>query len=803
MDLIAQKALELVPFLNYPNFDEIKEDLLLSDASINAFLLSMELKRLCAPSIRIIDFRSDGDCVEFIYSGIRHFLQAADIEEFKQLLEQYHGVYSNGLYEELLRHHAERKKNKQQEAPTPNQEANIPARFKVDSIRFASYSHRRDERMFYCSQILVTLANGRKFEAKTSDLSCSGIKLILPFVMPFTGRENITITFTGLIELFPKYAELLTEVPYETLGVETKDTKVWLKTRYLAENKDFEQFVLNFQEANRYRYRIDTNYFAYTLNIKAMEYAYLPKVRGITIFFSTDPQTPEPSFTLKSDCNHDDLDYWRDERSDDKLRALFSAQRMKRFTESLNNNETVSTTFYCFKHTSQNHVYFICATLEELLEKNLTDTFFRMAASHTSFRVYKFEFAPLDHSANCIKNIISDLPNENTELITKEISALGYIGMLTRIDTPEDLEVYSNFTATTSANALQCFTLKTDSVKPINLEYLQYTKPREEPRYLYKTPVLVYGKDLPPVTGWTRDLSSRGLQIELAAPVEYYNNDVIYVSLPKLQELSKKTKLENIPYDVVFVNSAHTILHLRMHHKTSNESTSLFLEELFKINAKHLEPARAVPEMSMLSQALRNITIANLFSTPVIFMRGSLNRLGFICESKYGTEVNNLCQIYEHEPQKRNTFPLFANSILKNEVMPSFKLIKNTEKQFQINIYVKRTKINDVVTYFPRAEDEFTYKQEIVDFIKDGQVHGYFAAFALFLSITGRPNTTEIDKELAYLKRAAPHKFKALESNLWNKFGFGDLVDITQSVALKNGLTSFIPTSVPDEHLPA
>ena len=108
MDLIAQKALELVPFLNYPNFDEIKEDLLLSDASINAFLLSMELKRLCAPSIRIIDFRSDGDCVEFIYSGIRHFLQAADIEEFKQLLEQYHGVYSNGLYEELLRHHSER-----------------------------------------------------------------------------------------------------------------------------------------------------------------------------------------------------------------------------------------------------------------------------------------------------------------------------------------------------------------------------------------------------------------------------------------------------------------------------------------------------------------------------------------------------------------------------------------------------------------------------------------------------------------------------------------------------------------------
>lgn len=45
MDLIAQKALELVPFLNYPNFDEIKEDLLLSDASINAFLLSMELKK--------------------------------------------------------------------------------------------------------------------------------------------------------------------------------------------------------------------------------------------------------------------------------------------------------------------------------------------------------------------------------------------------------------------------------------------------------------------------------------------------------------------------------------------------------------------------------------------------------------------------------------------------------------------------------------------------------------------------------------------------------------------------------------
>lgn len=798
MDRVAQKARDLIPYLNAPNFKEIKEEVLQTDTSINAFLLNMELRRLCAPSVRIIDFRRDGPCVEFCYGNIKHFLLAEDVEEFKQLLDMYNGVYSNGLYEELVRNHNARKRLKNEEAISANEESNIPNRFSVDCIKFASYSHRRDERMFYCSPIIITFANGKKLEAKTSDLSCSGIKILLPMQMPFAGKETISITFTGLIEHFPKYGKLLSNANYETLGIETKDTRAWLKTRYLDENKDFEQFILRFQEANRYRYRIDTDYFAYTLNIKAMEFEYLPKVRGITLFFSQNEYL-EPVFALKSDYNHDDLDYWRDERSDDKLRSLFTPERLERISKQ--QKDIKKTTIYCFKHTAQNHVYFLCATLEELQEKNLVATFFRMAATHSSFRVYQFELAPIDNSPNKIKNITADINCQNPELISKEIMPLTHIGMLTRIDTPNDLKIYSDFTSELSANSLQCFTLKTDNITPIKLEYLQYTKARAETRYIYKTPVLVYGSHLQPVTGWTRDLSLTGLQIELSAPVECYNNDVIYISLPKLQELSKKISLENIAYDVIFVNSAHTILHLRLHNRTKEEPISNFLGELFKANSTVLEQTKEIPQMSMLSKALRSMTISNLFSTPIIFMRGCVNRLGYICQSKNGTTVSNLFNIYNHPQNKCNIFPLLSNSVIKDHIMPGLQQIKNTEKQNQINIYIKRCKTDIGFSYIPQVEDDFLTNKDKQNFIQEGLEQGYFGAFALFLSITGRPNTLEIKQELAYLRRAAPHKFKNLENKIWSKFGFGDVIDITESVLQKNRFFSQKVLDVPNETL--
>src|SRR5574344_292976 len=317
------------------------------------------------------------------------------------------------------------------------------------------------------------------------------------------------------------------------------------------------------------------------------------------------------------------LDYCRDERSDDKISSIFTNERM---TELLSKPDGKQYTYiYSFKHTSQNHVFFLSATIEELRKTDLLKNFMQMAKGRSSFRVFKFEITKLNIDKLMIKNLISDTEAERADELKENLSEIGYLGVLTRIDTSYD------------------------KVKSVKLEYLQYITPRKEPRYIYKTSVSVYSDNIQPTVGWTRDISTKGLQIELSTPVRCYNGDVVLVSLPKFQELKKNISLQNIEYEIVYINSAHTILHLKLHGRENTHPVAKFLEDLIAANIRNMEVAQNSPHMSDRSKALRSITVSNLFSTPIIFMKGKTNRLGYIGESSNGNTVKKLMNIYKSQ----------------------------------------------------------------------------------------------------------------------------------------------------------
>jgi len=792
MDNVRNRARELIPYMNTPNFKEVFAEIV-SEAGGNAdFLLKMELRRLSAPCLRVMDFRNDGDCEIFTYNGVSHFLQKEDVEDFMSLVTYYGGVYTKGVYEELLRNHNERKKAKRMESGL-HQDPNSPARFALEEIRFASYAHRRDERMYYSSAILVAFPDGRLVNAKTSDLSCSGIKVLLPGDYEFKQREKIRITFTRLIELYPGAARILTGVPYETLGVEKRDVRCWLKTRCLSDNKDLERFILGFQNANKYRYRIDIDYMVYILNIKAIEYQYLPKIIGIPLFFSGG-DIPRLTYALKSDFNHEQLDYWRDERSDDKIGTLFTRERLTRILEKPEGSRYAY--IYAFKHTMESHVYFLSATLDELQESGLLETFFAISKSRSTFRAFRFEISPLKLDEKMLQTLAGAAGDEKAvRELYSNLAELSHIGLLTRINTPGDAELYGSFVSSQSVNRLQIFTHDAEDVQPVKLEYLQYITPRKEQRYLYRTEILASGDSFPETPGWTRDISSHGLQVEFSTPVKCFNGDVVYISMPKFQKLKKTVSLMHVLYEVVFINSAHTIMHLQLHGMHS--AVVQFFDELISANQHVLEPAKNLPHMSETSKALRTITVSNLFSTPIIFMRSKASRLGYVCDSANSSRVRRLFHVQECEPKQANVYPLFSNQVLRGHILSDIEKIKAHEIQKQYTIYVRRESVNDKITYVPQTEDSFMSPDDQRAFIERGLAGGYFGAFAVYVTANGRPDVSEIRAELDYIRRYAPHKFKALDSSIWNIMGVGDVIDITESVMVKLNIP-VIPGQIPE-----
>ncbi len=789
MDIIASKAIELIPCLRYPNFAEILEEAANDLAVGNAqFLLRMEIKRLCSKSVRIIDFRNDGDAQVFAYKGITHFLQKEDLEDFKKSIELYEGIYTVGTYEEVVRNHNERKRIKNEE-PTTISNLNVPSRYNIEKIKFTNFANRRDERIFYSSPIVITLPNGEILDAKTSDLSCGGVKVLLSSIYPFKKGELIKITFTGLISLIPNASETLSNIPYESMGTESKDTRMWLKTRcILKEATEFEDIIVQFITANKYRYRIDIDYKAYTLGIQAMEYQYIPKIGNIPLFFSKD-DNPELMYALKSDFNHEILDYWRDERSDDKLRSIFSEKRLNSFINSIDSETGIfSTIIYSFKHTANSKTYFLSATKEELQELGLTTTFLKMAKDRDSFRVFKFSISKLNLDNRAIGNLIAIVKDsENKEEITENLSNIGYIASLSRIDVSYDKGIYAQNVSNQSANALQVFTNQTDNCVPVKLEYLQYITPRTEQRFTFQTSISVSSDTFEAVMGWTRDISTRGLQVELSEPVKCYNGDVVYISIPKFSSMRKTLSFNNIPYDVIYINSAHTILHVRLHINPYTNPLARFMDEFIKANPTLPEVNNIDEPLSDMSKVLRTITITNLFSAPVIFIKGFVNRLGYLCETTNTTEVSPLFNIFKAtERNQGNLYPIFSNGILTNkilEIIPKLKMINRSE---QINVFIKR-EINALgeISYTPKLEDQFGDIIDLINFIKDGFGKGYFGAFAIRLTGANKPELKEIMDDLNYIRKCSPHKFNTLYNSIVNILGIAEISDITDSIFIK------------------
>ncbi|MGN1392433.1 MAG: PilZ domain-containing protein [Succinivibrionaceae bacterium] len=802
MDEIQKKARYFLPFYRYPNFNEIFEELLSVESSSRQFLLRMEIKRLTSPCVRVMDFRKDGNATVFKYNNIVHYLLPSDIDEFKNLLPVYRNTYTIGLYEDLMQKHQERKKSKLDALGIKvNSDTNKIERYFIENMQFASYAHRRDERMFYSSPIKISFEDGRIMDAKTSDLSCSGIKILLPEAYEFTDREKIFITFTGLISSYPDDKETLTNVPYETLGVDNRDIRYWLKTRCLSNDKSFEKFIVNFQETNKYRYRVDIDYFAYTTNIKVIEYQYLPKVIGIPLVFSNSKQ-PELLYCLKSDLNHDELDYWRDEQGMDKIRSIFNSERLADILKKPIGQQYAY--IYSFKHISQNHTFFITATLDELKETTLKSTFFSMSKGKDSFKIYKFEITPVKISKNDIENTLVDIDSSDPEKLTEILSKIGYIGILTNITDTIDKDIYNKYKANHHLNYLQQFTNDTDVAEPTPMEYLQYIIPRKEPRYEYQTSAIVNHRYFASIQAWTKDISTKGLQIELATPIPCFNGDTVGVSLPKFQELNKKIPLKNIQYQVVYINSAHTIMHLKLIENDIEFHSSeviKFFTNLISANKKILKPASEITEMSEVSKALRSFILSNIFTNPIIFMRGKTNRLGFFAHSN--NKTNKLFNIYKGKENHSNLFPLISNNIL-NTILDALPTLKMNGGNIKFNILIQRN-YNDYgrLSYIPCLENSIEKITDRISFIKEGIENGYFGAFAIYVSAIQKPNITEIKNSLEYIRKSATHIYKNLEQNIWNIIGIGDVVEITESVLAKYNLEDTPKTEVPDEQFEA
>ncbi len=807
----------LLPLINTPEFTEVFSILTSDIPKPKQFLLKMELKRLGQPCSYYIDLRGkvDGEVRSYEHGGRTHYMDDTAIKAFERGLKRY-GRFTMGLFEEVMntdnnyrvRHKQETEQRLQAviagETPgqTPVENAE-PEQLKTGPalVQFASYCSRGEERMNFTIDIEIAQEDGEIFPASTVDLSVSGSKLKIPGSRRLSAGQKIAITFKGLEQEFA--LGLSQGVPYQVIDTEIVDRAVYARVKRLpmADEHGFSEFLRQFIQGNKRRYKVNLDNTLDAVVVKGYEQFYLPRISSLPVFLAVRDGLPVPVCAMTTENNRQHVQYFQDENQRSVLMQLLSGKRLKSCLQKAPAER--SCILYCFTHAAKGKLFFYSATSDELLQlPELQKVFFGFAARKPSFRVFHLVVHRTHpNDAHLLLSLpdsadqdISKLNQPPSQLVQNLIRDFRYIVSLTDISSEENIAMYQQIRYDENLlSQLKIFGhAKVDHLPPLEAVALQYVNLRGETRYLYKTKVLLQLGEQQ-IEAHSRDFSSKGLQLETPLPVSFQKGDRVQLALPDMQKISSKFDLQQLDYEVMAVSKSQLIMNLKVWEKEDAHQGRLFFEQLIKSNKDKLTPAEETPKYAGLGTVLRNMYVKALNSLPFYMhrhgIRYDLNVVG------RGAEPNNLHRLLGLSGEKNakmNLQPLLKNNATNLHFATQLKAMKRQDapKVYEVFIRLKPATARTETSFVTEFDFELKTSQARQSFVQESVQQDLLFCFKVFLSRTGRPDTDYIAKELGYVSLYAIHKAKVLEEELWSVVGVGDVVDISDEVLLRYGLSA-------------
>lgn len=806
----------LKPLLNTSEFSEVFNILTAEIPKPKQFLLKMELKRLGQPCGYYIDLRGkvDGEVRPYEHKGKTHYMDDTAIKAFERGIKRY-GQYTLGLFEEVtntdnnyrVRHKQETTQRIQAVisgdpllAKETSADANEDEKAGPSLIQFASYCSRGEERMNFIIDIEIEMEDGEHFQASTVDLSVSGSKLKVPNSRRLQTGQKIAVFFRGLEQEYTLGND--NGIAYLVLDTEVVERAQYVRVKRIVENENvgFAEFLKNFINGNKRRYKVNLDNTLDAVVVKGYEQFYLPRISSLPVFLAVREGLPVPICALTTENNRQQVQYFQDERQFSVLIQVLAGKRLKACLSKAPLER--STTLYCFTHAAKGKLYYYSATADELAQTpHLQNVFFGFGAQKPSWRVFHLvvhRTHPADAHVllslpDSADSEISKLNQPPPQLVQSMIQDFRYVACLTDITQQESTLLYQQIRFDESLlGQLKVYGHpKLDDVPPLESVAVQYVNLRAEGRFLYKTKVMLKINSLTYIEGITRDFSSKGLQIEVGEAISYQKGDKVQLALPDMQKISSKYGLTDLEYEVMAVSKSQLVMNLRIIEGEVPHQGRLFFEQLIKSNRAKLTLAEETPRFAGLGQALRNMYVKALNSFPFFMhrhgIRYDLNVIG------RGAEPNNLHRllgIFQDKQQKFNLQPMLKNNATNLHFANQLKLMKRQDPPKSFELFIRfrqgQTKIDQ--SFVTEYDFDLKTAQARQYFVQDALANDLLFCFRIFLSRTGRPDTEHINKELNYVSVYAIHKAKVLEEELWSVVGVGDVIDISDEILLRYGV---------------
>ncbi|RUO40617.1 hypothetical protein CWE15_07700 [Aliidiomarina taiwanensis] len=828
--LLEQLTEQLKPVVNEPEFDKIFNMLTADMAGPDRFKLKARLRELAAPCNRQIDLRKRvyGDVQAYTFEGRVHYMDAVAIGIFEEGLERYNGVFTVDTYNKIFladnnirviqdkeKQHALRELRKEREGAkvrgaasqlhAPLTAMKHDEAIHIPYFTFGRYVARREERMNYAGAIRVKI-NGTLYEAVTSDISVSGIRIRLKaehdVVIPkeFERGTPVEVRFIGFAQEFT--IDVNQGVPYVLMASEQRRQGMYLRLKrsYTEDDDDFDVFLSRFIAGYKHRYKVNVDNVYQALLAKANEQLYFPRMSGVPLFFKREEKFMYPKLALETEVNRSVLDNWVDEQNRCVVGGMFSGKRLANFLRQLSQSPKgiVETIVYTFQLLRDGKSYFYSALDSDLKDPELRQQFLGYASRRAQFKVYRFSFAPLDIGkawipttvpADVLKSMGSGVRPPSPEIM-KQLEGLTHVGLLTDITPP--VEFYQHFEYDKEKlPKLNKFVHPRRLQAPLLRAAFDFKDIRRESRFNHRTQMRIEAHDSGQL-GITRDFSVSGLQVQVEQAMDIKRGDKVFISLPELGKRFTSFDLKKMPYQVMHVSAENTVFHLQRLGDFEHVGQQFF-SHLISANKKALKVHEQTGTVHGLQLCLRNLYCNSLMTLPLFLKQEangglSLHRAGV---SSLNEKLKKIC-LAVSEKGKLNIEPVVSDVILERTIVAAWQRLEPTSRPWTATLMIQRTIENNSIRSRRKWLLPSAYEPEeagnVKAFLQQGLEAGEVLALQFSLIRTGRPDTEFIADEFRYIQQYASHRAEEVQDEMWSIGGLLDVTVVTNEVLMRFNL---------------
>lgn len=818
---------------------ELVTEIVVEDSDTGNFLKRVEETRLTRPCFQTIDMRGKvaGECRGYAFNDRIHYLDDISFQMFERGLREHNGVYTVGTFESIVggahtlqaqihaRDEAQQRRREIEQRRLERTRDAARERARVDGVEEAEdvqpviadnpeslplgyFRKREHPRLQYACKTRLQAGNIRS-DGITRDISVCGLQVRIKGLTAFREGQKVRVSFTGLQD--KAGGVQVDDVLYRIVRMQTRDaeTALFLRRVDLDEPAGFSDFLSGFIEENQRRYKLDVDDEYQSTLSWYYERCHAQSITQLPIFVEkTESAGLRVQAVAMSEGNTHLARFFCTDVDNYDFSPLGLPARLEHLAEQ---GEFVMA-IYRRKGDADDRMRLHSAADFEFSSEADFSRFICYAARQPEYSVVKVQLGSqplLPASGKKVDEVSQRLQYKSEARMTElreQLASLSFVACVVDMT-----RKYTGLSASDdSVDGLvawvgsECRNLSDDSVKQsldLPPEYLRtelvrfgYVERRREDRYLAETRVDVKIGDQS-LEGLSKDISTRGIRIQLKKRVAVKPGVPVKVGLVSLQQKKSSTNLMDIPYLVVnsLDNDEGTVIMLERVLGSAKEGLKEFFVELITKNEHKLGVDTGDIWSATTSRLYESLLAANTPCIPFFLGRNVEGgaHLQFVGVPEGG---NTLLDFFATE--SGHDFRCLNDRRVVTALYDAVQILLRQQKAsqeppapFELELYLYRERDEETGEVFIHAATE-------LDFATDAGREAYllqlverdeWRCLKIVTTFAHALDEKSVDKLVAAVREQSKHRAIKLSDLAHSVVGCGEVIDMTPQWAALRG----------------